>query len=53
MQTPERKPSGIKQELRSPGAPGQELEGEYQGSIPEGKFISAANHVRAHVKGFF
>ena len=52
MQTPERKPSGIKQELRSPGAPGQELEGEYEGSIPERSFISIANHVRAHVKGF-
>ena len=49
--TPERKPSSIKQELKSPGAPGQELEGEYEGSIPEGKFISAANHVRAYVKG--
>ena len=48
----ERKPSGIKQEIRSPGAPGQELEGEYEGSIPERSFISTANHVRAHVKGF-
>ena len=50
--TPERRPSGVKQELRFPGAPGQELEGEYEGYIPEGKFISAANHVRSYVRGF-
>ena len=30
----------------------QELEGEYEGSVPEGKFFSAANHVRAYIKGF-
>ena len=50
--TPERQPSGVKQEIRSPGAPGQEMEGEYEGFVPEGKFISAANLVRAHVRGF-
>ena len=38
--------------LRSPGALGEELEGQYQGFVPEGKFISACNHVRSHVKGF-
>ena len=50
--TPKRKLSGVKDELRSLGAPGEELEGEFEGFIPEGKFISAYNHVRSHVRGF-
>ena len=48
--TPKRK--GVKEEIRSPGAPGEELEAEFEGYVPEGKFISACNHVRSHVKGF-
>ena len=50
--TPKRKLSGVKDELRSPGAPGEELEGEYEGFVPEGKFISIYTHVRSHVQRF-
>ena len=50
--TPERRPSAVKHELRSPGAPGQEFDGEYQGYVPEGKFISAMSYVRSYVQGF-
>ena len=50
--TPERKPSGVKEEAMSPGAPAREFEGNFEGFIPEGKFMSAYNHVRAWVQGF-
>ena len=50
--TPKRTSSGVKDELRSPGALGEEFEGDFEGFVPEGKFISAYNHVRSYVQGF-
>ena len=50
--TPERKPSGVKDEVRSPGAPGEEFEGDFEGFVPEGKFISVSSHVRSYVQAF-
>ena len=50
--TPEKKQSPLKREMASPGAPGQEFEDEYQGYVPEGKFVSAANYVRSYVYAF-
>ena len=48
--TPKRKLSGLKDEFQSPGAPGEELEGEFEGFVPEGKFFSIYNHVRLTFK---
>ena len=50
--TPEKKPSAVKREMTSPGAPRQEFDGEYQGYVPEGKYISASSYVRSYVYAF-
>ena len=38
--TPEKKSSAVKREMASPGAPAQEFDGDYEGYVPEGKFVS-------------
>ena len=50
--TPDKKPSTVKREMTSPGAPAQEFEGEYQGYVPEGKFVSISSYVRSFVYAF-
>ena len=50
--TPEKRPSALKREVASPGAPAQEFEDKYEGYVPEGKFVSAANYVRSYVHAF-
>ena len=50
--TPEKKPSALKREMGSPGAPAQEFDGEYEGYVPEGKFVSIASYVRSYVYAF-
>ena len=47
--TPEKKPSALKREMGSPGDPAQEFDGEYEGYVPEGKFVSIASYVRSYV----
>ena len=50
--TPEKKPSALKREVASPGSLAQEFADEYEGYVPEGKFVSAANFVRSYVYAF-
>ena len=50
--TPKRKPSALKREMGSPGASGQEFDGEYEGYVPEGKFVSLSSYVRSYVYAF-
>ena len=49
---PEKKSSALKREMGSPGSPGQEFDGEYEGYVPEGKFVSIASYVRSYVHAF-
>ena len=50
--TPKRKASGVKEELRSPGAPAEEFVDNFQGFVSEGKFLTMAHHVRYWVTEF-
>ena len=50
--TPDNKPSMVKKEMTSPGAPAQEFDGEYQGYVSEGKFVSISSYVRSFVHAF-
>ena len=50
--TPDKRSSAVKREMTSPGAPAQEFEGEYQGYVPEGKFVSISSFVRSYVYAF-
>ena len=51
-QTPDKKSSAVKREMTSPGAPAQEFEGEYEGYVPEGKFVSISSYIRSFVHAF-
>ena len=50
--TPRGKSSAVKQEVTSPHAPAQEFDGEYEGYVPEGRFVSSINFVRSYVNAF-
>ena len=48
--TPQNKTSAVKQEMTSPA--GQEFDGEYNGYVPEGRFVSSMNFVRSYITSF-
>ena len=50
--TPANKPSAVKMEMTSPAALGQEFDGEYEGYVPEGRFVSSMNFVRSYITSF-
>ena len=50
--TPANKPSAVKVEMTSPAALGQEFDGEYEGYVPEGRFVSSMNFVRSYITSF-
>ena len=50
--TPTNKPSAVKQEMTSPAAPGQEFDGEYNGYVPEGTFVSSMSFGRSYITSF-
>ena len=50
--TPANKTSAVKMEMTSPAAPGQEFDGEYNGYVPEGRFVSSMNFVRSYITSF-
>ena len=50
--TPANKPSIVKMEMTSPAAPGQEFDGEYEGYVSEGRFVSSMNFVRSYITSF-
>ena len=50
--TPANKTSAVKQEMTSSTAPGQEFDGEYNGYVPEGRFVSSMSFVRSYINSF-
>ena len=52
QKTPANKPSAVKMGMTSPAALGQEFDGEYEGYVPEGRFVSSMNFVRSHITSF-
>ena len=50
--TPHNRSSTVKQEMTSPNAPSQEFDGEYQGYVPEGTFVSRMSFVRSYINAF-
>ena len=50
--TPQKGAPAVKQEMMSPDAPAQEFDGEFEGYVPEGTFVSSVSHIRSYIQGF-